>query len=279
MSDHDRPQSSLPKPQTFQVMGHDISLFEKDTFLSTVADRVESGPRTVFAHVNLHSLASLLTSPKMEALFDRPNTFVHIDGMPLVALAKLKGARATSSNRLAAIDFAEDLMALAAERGWKVAYVGSGQDACTRIVDLFCERHPGLDFRGWNGFFDPSDRSVGSRQTEVVSEIAAFAPDLLFVGMGQPRQESWLHDNLDDLCAKVAVPVGAMFEYFVGEQKIPPRWLGPLGIEWAYRLLGDPRRLAGRYLVEPVVLAVRSHAYRRRRTSFGIQARAKFTVS
>ena len=81
--------------------------------------------------------------------------------------------------------------------------------------------------------------------------INDFGPDLLLVGMGMPRQEKWLLDHRKALRAGVKMNVGALFDYLSGNVPMPPRWLGPLGLEWAYRLLTTPRRVVRRYLIEP----------------------------
>ena len=73
--------------------------------------------------------------------------------------------------------------------------------------------------------------------------------------MGMPRQANWIYDNRSQLTANVTFPLGGIMDYLVGETATPPRWTGPLGVEWAYRLLHDPRRLAGRYVWEPIRLA------------------------
>ena len=82
-----------------------------------------------------------------------------------------------------------------------------------------------------------------------------FKPHILFVGMGMPRQESWIATVFYDLPACVVFSVGAAFDYEAGVQKSAPRWMGRVGLEWAYRLLHDPRRLFHRYCVEPWSLA------------------------
>lgn len=85
----------------------------------------------------------------------------------------------------------------------------------------------------------------------VLARINAWHPDILLVGMGMGRQERWVLENRDRLDVPVVAVCGACIEYFAGSVKTAPRWLGPLGLEWAFRLLSDPRRFAWRYLVEP----------------------------
>jgi N-acetylglucosaminyldiphosphoundecaprenol N-acetyl-beta-D-mannosaminyltransferase len=74
------------------------------------------------------------------------------------------------------------------------------------------------------------------------------------VGMGMPRQELWIEANLDAIQAKIILATGAVLDYVAGVIPTPPRWSGPLGLEWAFRLAAEPRRLASRYLIEPWTL-------------------------
>jgi N-acetylglucosaminyldiphosphoundecaprenol N-acetyl-beta-D-mannosaminyltransferase len=69
--------------------------------------------------------------------------------------------------------------------------------------------------------------------------------------MGMPRQERWILENRDDIDANVIFPSGATLDYIAGAKPMAPRWMGALGLEWAFRLATEPRRLAVRYLVEP----------------------------
>jgi N-acetylglucosaminyldiphosphoundecaprenol N-acetyl-beta-D-mannosaminyltransferase len=69
--------------------------------------------------------------------------------------------------------------------------------------------------------------------------------------MGMPKQEHWILKNSGALQFNTICTVGACMDYVVGAKKLPPRWLGPIGLEWAYRLFTEPRRLFRRYLIEP----------------------------
>ena len=103
--------------------------------------------------------------------------------------------------------------------------------------------------KGLSGYFDATPGSLGN--TAVLAAIKDFAPHVLFVGMGMPRQELWIADNLASLPLVPILPVGAAFDYEAGVQKAAPRWMGRLGVEWLFRLFADPKRLFARYCIEP----------------------------
>ena len=85
----------------------------------------------------------------------------------------------------------------------------------------------------------------------MLAQIRDYAPDVLMVGMGMPRQEIWIEENLKDIFATAIFCCGGLMDLVAGEIPTPPRWLGPLGLEWLFRLFSQPVRTWRRYLLEP----------------------------
>ncbi|MGH9293479.1 MAG: WecB/TagA/CpsF family glycosyltransferase [Acidimicrobiales bacterium] len=191
------------------------------------------------------------TDPIFRSLYERCD-LVFIDGMPIVVIARLSGYRVNPSHRLAVLDWIWPLLALAEERHWGVAHVGSKEPYLSSVRSQVARRHPSLALTLVPGFFD---HSAGSRESaEVVSAVNTAAPHVLLVGMGMPLQERWLTAHLALLEVPVVITVGGVLGFLGGERRPAPRWLGALGLEWCYRLVTEPRRLARRYLVEPWAL-------------------------
>ena len=94
----------------------------------------------------------------------------------------------------------------------------------------------------------------------MAAEINAFAPHILLVGMGMPRQEAWIVRNHSALGPCAIFSVGAAFDYEAGAQRAAPRWMGKVGLEWLFRLAADPGRLFTRYCIEPWFLVRRALA-------------------
>lgn len=223
----------------------------------------QNGSPTVIGNHNLHSLYLQLRDQGMQMFYERAD-FTIVDGMSLVLIGRLFGHRIPPPCRITCLDYFSPLMNLAAAKGWSVFFLGgapgvveqgwAGRTLSTSAVK-FCHRH---------GYFDVAKDSRENR--EVVAQIRREAPDLLLVGMGMPRQEHWILNNIEGLNARVVIPVGGLFDYGSGGTSTPPRWLGRLGLEWLFRLVQEPRRLAGRYLVEPwsVAWEVCKHLYRGR---------------
>jgi N-acetylglucosaminyldiphosphoundecaprenol N-acetyl-beta-D-mannosaminyltransferase len=114
------------------------------------------------------------------------------------------------------------------------------------------EAYPNAKIEVRHGYFDAALGSADN--VKLLTQISEFKPQILFVGMGMPRQELWLTNHASQLPTCVTFSVGAAFDYEAGVQRAAPRWMGQLGIEWLFRLVHDPRRLFVRYCVEPWTL-------------------------
>lgn len=209
---------------------------------------ISNGKKWIVANHNLHSLYLLHRTPKLRQFFELAQ-WTHIDGMPLIALARRYGYKVDRSQRVTYVDWTPLLFEAAARRHWRVFYLGSAPGTAEIGFDRLQAIHPDLVFEFHHGYFD--QKAGSAENTAVLDRIVSFAPDLLMVGMGMPRQEIWILDNYPRLNAKVILPCGAAIDYVAGVVPTPPRWAGQLGLEWAFRLCSEPRRLARRYLIEP----------------------------
>ncbi len=222
------------------------SLFE------AVAGAIAADRQVVIANHNLHSLYLQRRSPGLREFF-RQADYIHADGMWIVHLGRLFGQPLGPQNRLTSLDWLDPLLTTAQRSGWRVFFLGGTASVAARFERHVRAAYPELASGHHHGYFDIRPRSAENLQ--VLDEIKAFAPHILMVCMGMPRQEAWIHANRDQVAVNVMFPLGGIMDYLVGETATPPRWTGPLGVEWAYRLLHDPRRLAGRYVWEPLRLA------------------------
>lgn len=231
-----------------RLLGQTVDLVRPEEVLHHVETWVEARRKSVVANHNLNSLALLQREPRLHQFYARAD-LVEVDSTPLIQFARLLGLHGQAFHRCTYLDWRDHFWSLADRKGWRVMYLGGERSVVERARDRLKGRYPGADIRVRDGFFDAAAGS--SDNAGVVSEIADFDPHILFVGMGMPRQELWILDNLDALPGCTVFSVGAAFDYEGGAQKAAPRWMGRLGIEWLFRLVHDPKRLARRYLIEP----------------------------
>lgn len=239
---------ALSPPGRLRLMGIEVDPVTIPDLHDLIDKAVCEDRKVVIAHQNLHGAFLHARDPAMRKLAERAAA-VHVDGMALIAWGRLLGHPLRREHRVTYIDWIYHLMALAAEHGWRVFYLGSRPDVAARGAVVLRQQYPTLDLVARQGFFDPTP--AGIENSEVVAHIRRHRPHLLLVGMGMPRQERWILENMDDLSANVILPCGACIDYVAGELPVAPRWMARIGLEWLFRLMTEPRRLAKRYLVEP----------------------------
>jgi N-acetylglucosaminyldiphosphoundecaprenol N-acetyl-beta-D-mannosaminyltransferase len=239
-------------PGKCEFLGIRVDALTVPSMFDATAAAIAGRQRVVIANHNLHSIYLQRRSAGMRRFFARAD-YVHADGMWVVHLARLFGQPLSRANRITSLDFLGPLLELAQREGWRVFFLGGTASVTERFERYIRATYPALSSRHHDGYFDM--RPGAAENEKVLTEIQSYAPHILFVCMGMPRQERWIHANRDQLAANVTFPLGGIMDYLVGETATPPRWTGPLGVEWAYRLLHDPRRLAGRYIWEPICLA------------------------
>ena len=169
-----------------------------------------------------------------------------VDGTPVLWAARLLGHRLPE--KVSGSDLVVPLIERAAAGGWRVFLLGGGPGVAERAADELVKRFPALDIVGTAApRVDLGPDPAGRRA--IATEIAATRPDLVLVAFGAPKQEIFSDETRDILSPAVLVCVGAGIDFVAGTMRRAPAWLSRWGLEWAYRLLREPRRLAGRYLV------------------------------
>ena len=165
--------------------------------------------------------------------------FVTADGMPIVLLSRLLGQRIPE--RVTGADMVPAICRRCAGEGLSVYVLGGDREAVEeafRKMDLASLRIAGID---------PAFVKLGEDQPEIVERINAAKPDVLFVALGNPKQELWMGRNAAKLDAGVMIGVGGTFNFIAGRVKRAPRWMQKSGLEWIYRIIQEPGRLWRRY--------------------------------
>lgn len=170
---------------------------------------------------------------------------LYADGMSVVREARRRGHAVPE--RLSAADYFEAFCWAAAAHGRRVAMVGGAPGLAQRCAAEMQGRVPGLKVvLTHDGYFRPG--SAGEKA--LVAALVDAGAEVVLVGMGSPRQEEFALRLRDEAGVAVAWCVGALFEYYApGERARAPEWMRRAGLEWAFRLALEPRRLAGRYLL------------------------------
>ena len=170
------------------------------------------------------------------------------DGMSVVWACKFYGH--PSVERVYGPDLIMAFSALAAERGYTNFLYGGAERVPEELAEKLFQRFPGLKVVGT---YSPPFRPLTPEEDEYIVEIINQAdPDVVWVGLGMPKQELWMGQHIGRLNAPVIVGIGAAFDFLSGRKKWAPRWVQRSGLEWLFRLLHEPRRLWRRNLYHPL---------------------------
>ncbi len=168
------------------------------------------------------------------------------DGIGMVWASRQLGY--PTRGRVTGIDLLYGLCAEAAERKWSIYLLGAAPGVAMSAAENLCIQFPGLRVAGCHhGYFQEED------EESIVQQIAASAPQLLFVALGAPRQELWIRRYRDLLNVPVSIGIGGSLDVAAGRKKRAPDLFIKLNLEWLYRLLMEPQRLK-RQLVLPLFM-------------------------
>ena len=233
----------------YEILGVKVNLLNMRQLNSLIAKAVRLNQKQIIANHNLNSLYIFHHSSVMRDFYNIVD-YVHIDGMALIFLGKLLRLPFKREHRVTYADWVWSLMEEAVEQNWRVLYLGSKPGVADRGAEILKDKYPGLDIATVHGYF-----SLHNQNHKVIEKINSYKPNVLMVGMGMPRQEEWILDNIHKIEVNIVLPSGACIDYIAKEIATPPRWMGKVGLEWLYRLITEPKRLWKRYLIEPWFIA------------------------
>jgi N-acetylglucosaminyldiphosphoundecaprenol N-acetyl-beta-D-mannosaminyltransferase len=246
-----RPEGSV-QPHPAPVEGpHTVSVLDVPLALTDYArtlawiDAMAASPERGYVCVcNVHTVMASSEDPELrKALL--ASSFNVPDGQPLVWAINSLGH--SLGDRVYGPDLMAQACAQAAIRGHRFyLYGGRNQGALVQLALNLRQRYPGVRIVG--GYSPPHRPLTQEEQSAVVDEINRARADVVWVGIGVPKQEKWMAVMRPRLDAPVLVGVGAAFDFHAGLVPQAPGWLQEAGLEWAYRLAHEPRRLWRRYL-------------------------------
>jgi N-acetylglucosaminyldiphosphoundecaprenol N-acetyl-beta-D-mannosaminyltransferase len=232
-------------PEPVEVWGLPLSPFTFDETLDAVDRLIEVGDPSFFITANLHYAMLCDADPRL-AEVNRKATFIVADGMPLVLASRQTGRPVPE--RVAGSDLVPALCRRAAEKDRSVFLLGGAPGVAADAGRVLEERFPGLRVVGAES---PPYRPATQEEHEALAaRIRAAAPDMLFVAFGQPKGELWLAEHCEELGVPVCAQIGATLDMLTGRVKRAPRWVQRVGMEWAWRIGTEPRRLAPRYAAD-----------------------------
>ncbi|WP_103960483.1 WecB/TagA/CpsF family glycosyltransferase [Nonomuraea solani] len=236
-----------------RVGGVGVDALTEDQVVQRVAAELEAGRGGRIVTPNVDICRAAAADPALRELVCSADLVVS-DGMPLVWAARLLGTPVPG--RVTGADLIWSLSGLAARRGWPVYLLGGPPGAARGAAAELTGRHPGLRVCGVDA--PPYRFDATPEGSELVRrKVAAARPRLVFVGLGFPRQDRLIADLRKDLPGAWFLGCGAAIAFAAGTVARAPEWMRRAGLEWAFRLGSEPRRLGRRYLADDLPFALR----------------------
>jgi N-acetylglucosaminyldiphosphoundecaprenol N-acetyl-beta-D-mannosaminyltransferase len=231
-------------PRTREVLGVPIAVVDYDRTIEVMDALVERRGRGYICAAPVHALMVAQDDPEMRAAL-RGSTLVVPDGMPIVWASNLLGEQL--QDRVYGPELMLRYSDRCAERGHRVwLYGGHDQGSLVQLALSMRRRHPGIKIVG--GYSPPFRALTVDEEDAIVVQINEAQPDVLWVGIGVPKQEKWMARMRERLEVPVMCGVGAAFDFHAGRISMAPTWMQERGLEWIYRIAQEPRRLLPRYL-------------------------------
>jgi N-acetylglucosaminyldiphosphoundecaprenol N-acetyl-beta-D-mannosaminyltransferase len=224
-----------------ELLGTHLDAITLEGAVAVVEDAVATRRPTLNASLNAAKIVRLQRDAELREAIAGCE-LVTADGVPVVWAARLLGHEVPE--RVNGTDLMEALLARAEECGWSVFLLGSRDDVLADLRAELTRRHPRLVIAGsQHGYFSAEE------ENDVAASVAAARPDLLFVALETPQKELFQARHRASLAVPFTMGVGGSFDVLAGRRRRAPRWAQRSGLEWAFRLAQEPRRLLRRYLV------------------------------
>ena len=231
---------SLP---TRRILGLDVAVLDRTMALAHIAAAVAARRKTLVAFANTNLALTGKRLGLVRQLAGDERWLVLNDGLGMDVASRLLFGAPFPDN-LNGTDFTPALLA-ALPPGTRVFLYGARPVSLSGAADKLA-RTTSAVICGWRDGYRAGDG-------ETIAAINDAAPDVLLVALGNPRQEQWMLHHADQVSAPVILGVGALFDFLSGQARRAPLWVRRIRLEWIYRLLREPRRLARRYTWDLVI--------------------------
>ena len=225
------------------VLGVGVSAIDMRGALDAIEGWIRRREPNYVCVTNVHSVMECQRDETLRRIQNRAG-LVTPDGMPLVWLSRLAGFR--DVRRVSGPDLMLEVFRRSLPLGWRHLLYGGTPQTAERLMQRLSATFPGIEICGVES---PPFRPLSeSEAREEIERINAARPDIVWVGLGCPKQERWMASRAGHV-RSVLIGVGAAFDFHAGTKRRAPRWMQTSGLEWLFRLASEPRRLIRRYAV------------------------------
>lgn len=228
----------------FNILGIDFNVINMTQTICIIDDWISSNDSNYVCVTPVHALMDYRKDNKLIMIANKSGLTTP-DGMPIVWILKLAGYKHV--DRVYGPDLLNELCRVSLETGYKHFFYGNTDAVLSDLKEKLEAKYPGIQIAG---SISPPFRELTDQEDEVIcKQISESGADILWVGLGSPKQELWMYHHQGKIDVPVMIGVGAAFDFLSGNKSQAPRWIQRSGLEWFYRFLQEPRRLWKRYLL------------------------------
>lgn len=207
---------------------------------------------------NVDQIVRIEKDPYFKKICDSAELLL-VDGTPLMWIAKWYGK--PIKEKICGSDLVPELCSLAARKGYRIFLLGAAEGVAQKAAENLKEKNPGLNIVGT--YSPPFGFEKDPQEIDHINEILFNShADMLFVGMGVPKQDIFIYENMNKYKIPMSFSIGATIDFEAGVQKRAPKFINSLGLEWLYRLVSDPKRMFKRYIRDDMIIFRLAWKYR-----------------
>lgn len=229
--------------QTCEILKTNIAVTNMEETAAFIGARIESGRSGYICVSNVHTTVMAYEQEEYRTI-QNSALLALPDGKPLSVVSKKMGY--PQAERVAGPDLMTRMFQESGVKGYRHYFYGSTQDTLKALSEVLKVKYPEIQIAG---MYAPPFRNLTEEEDAAcVERINRAAPDIVWVGLGAPKQEKWMYAHRN-IIKGLMIGVGAGFDFHAGTVKRAPKWMQNIGMEWFYRLLQDPKRLWKRYVM------------------------------
>lgn len=233
------------KLHEFYILNVKISAINEDDACSLVEDRIS---RKNKGYICVCPVSTIMECKRNQDVLKSVNCadLATPDGMPVVWIGRIKGYK--NVRRVYGPDLMQRICGISEKKGYRNYFYGSSTDVLDKLKEKLSKRYRRLII---SGAYSPPFRKLSKEENDkIVEDINNSGSAILWVGLGSPKQDLWMHEHRGEINVPIMLGVGAAFDFLAGVKPQAPRWMRNNGFEWLFRLITEPKRLWRRYLVD-----------------------------
>jgi N-acetylglucosaminyldiphosphoundecaprenol N-acetyl-beta-D-mannosaminyltransferase len=239
-------------PPRVNILGVGVVPTTLDDAVETLETWRAQGRREYICCVSVHGVVTAQRDAAVKHALNRSGLSTS-DGMPMVWWSRRAGF--AQAGRVCGPDLMDALCARSASHGHSHYFYGGSEQVLERLVTRLRALHPGMRIAG---AFSPPYRALSDAETAAhIAAINQSGADFVWIGLGMPKQEKWMAAHAGEIDG-IVLGVGAAFDFHAGTLARAPLWMQRRGLEWAFRLASEPRRLARRYIIDNSIFVLRA---------------------